>query len=274
MDAQPLPTAPESTIPARAATVVRDITRGGLAGVIAGVVVGGLGGRLVMRFAALLDPSAVGRRTDNGELVGAITVNGTLALLIFGGVFAGITAGVAWVVVSPWIPGQGWRRWLLTMPIAVALGGFMLVGANNPDFDILSPDWANVAMLLALVALTGAAVAWLDEWLERRLPAASRVPVAIAYGVIVLVGLLFLPVVIDAYNSVDICGCLTPPRQTALALAVVGVTTAASWLIRVVRGQAENPRVLVVVGRAGLIAVVVVGFVHLGRQIGLILAAG
>lgn len=274
VDASSLPLAPPSAPRTRVPGILREIARGGLAGVIAGLVVGGVGGRIVMRIAALLDPSAVGRRTDNGELVGAITVDGTLALLLFGGLFAGIAAGVIWVVVSPWIPGRRWRRWTLVMPIAVALGGFILVGSRNPDFNILGPDAANIAMLLLLVALTGAAVASLDAALDRRLPAARSMLSVVAYGAVVAVGLAFLPVVVDLYNSLDICACQRAPRQTALALLVVGLATAGSWVYRIATGRPDVPRPLVIAGRVGLGAAVIVGFVHLGQQISLILAAG
>ena len=49
--------------------ILRDIARGGLAGLAVGVVVGGLGGRLAMRLIALLVPEATGplRRTATGS---------------------------------------------------------------------------------------------------------------------------------------------------------------------------------------------------------------
>lgn len=45
----------------------RDITRGGLAGLIVGVLLAGIGGRVVMRLAALLVPAADGAFTENGN---------------------------------------------------------------------------------------------------------------------------------------------------------------------------------------------------------------
>jgi len=43
--------------------ILREITRGGVAGLIAGVLVAGVGGRLVMRLAALLVPESAGSLT-------------------------------------------------------------------------------------------------------------------------------------------------------------------------------------------------------------------
>src|SRR5215213_7874066 len=72
--------------------LLRDIARSGIAGIIVGVFVAGLGGRVVMRIAAILHPRAVGLTTENGEVIGAITLSGTLALLVFGGLGMGLVA--------------------------------------------------------------------------------------------------------------------------------------------------------------------------------------
>ena len=64
--------------------MLRDIARGGISGAIVGVVVGGLGGRLMMRLAAILHPDAVGALTENGNRIGDITMGGTLFLVLFG----------------------------------------------------------------------------------------------------------------------------------------------------------------------------------------------
>lgn len=59
----------EQTEFSRTGEVLRDIARGGISGVVAGIVVGGLGGRLVMRIAALLHPMPLvrSRRTGTGS---------------------------------------------------------------------------------------------------------------------------------------------------------------------------------------------------------------
>ena len=114
-------TGDESTVDWPAGAIMRDISRGGLTGAIVGLVALGIGGRLVMRLAALLVPEATGLTTENGNRIGDITQDGTM-FLILGGIILGLLAGTVWVVVSPWIPGRGLVRALITMPIAVALG--------------------------------------------------------------------------------------------------------------------------------------------------------
>ena len=109
------------------ADIFRGILGVALAAAIAGTLVLGLGGRLVMRLAAALNPGATGRSTENGNVIGDITINGTVALVLFGGLLAGLAASVVWVAVAPWIPGRGVRRALLSVPIVIALGGLFLV---------------------------------------------------------------------------------------------------------------------------------------------------
>ena len=76
--------AADSAVASPVLEVLRDISRGGSAGILIGLVGCGIGGRLVMRLAALLVPGADGRFTENGFLIGNITVGGTVALLING----------------------------------------------------------------------------------------------------------------------------------------------------------------------------------------------
>lgn len=63
----------ENGPPSPIGEVLRDIARGGIAGAIVGITVGGLGGRAVMRIAAILHPDAVGALTENGNRIGYIT---------------------------------------------------------------------------------------------------------------------------------------------------------------------------------------------------------
>jgi len=44
-----------------------------------------------MRVVALLNPEAEGTLTDAEEIVGAITMDGTIALVVFGGGFGGLS---------------------------------------------------------------------------------------------------------------------------------------------------------------------------------------
>ncbi len=60
------------------------------AGIVAGLLVPGLGGRLLMRItAATSPPEAQGRLTEAGEVVGEITLGGTVGFVLFVGWSAG-----------------------------------------------------------------------------------------------------------------------------------------------------------------------------------------
>jgi hypothetical protein len=264
---------PVESVVVRITDVLRDIARGGVAGAVAGVVVGGLGGRLVMTIAALLSPGATGLRTENGELVGVFTVQGTLALFLFGGMFAGFLAGVVWVVVSPWIPWSGPRRWLLAMPLAVALGGFFLVQSTNRDFQILDSVGPIVVMLLVLVALIGAATAWLDERLERWLPRPGRRRIGplVLYGAIGALGAPAFVLAISAYFSRGF-GPADPPERVGYALLASGLATALWWATRIATGRLHKPSALLATGRIGLGAAVIFGAAQLLPEVTSILS--
>jgi hypothetical protein len=232
--------------------IVRDIARAGIAGAIVGLVVAGIGGRVVMRLAAMLVPASVGAFTENGNRIGDLTQSGTAVLLLNGLIFGIVTAPI-WVAVSPWIPGTGVRRAVLVIPVALAIGAPALVDGDNRDFVVLGHDPLVVVILLALVAAFGAAFALADEALGRRLPASTGA-VRVAYALLAIVGVaLVLPVTLFAFLT-------SPDRAIALvgvALVGVGLATLASWVLRV-RGRPQ-PGWLTIAGRAALLLTLVIG---------------
>ena len=257
---------------ARTADVARDIARGGLAGLVAGILVGGIGGRVVMRLATLLSPESVGRLTENGSPIGTITLGGSIAVLVFMGIAAGVIGGVVWVAVSSWIPGRGALRVGMAAALAVALGGLFLVSSENSDFIVLSNDTAIVALLVALVGLFGAAVAWLDARLERRLPPVAGHPGAVAvFTIVAVLGLLFVPGVIGFYVGDNGCDCTTPPILTGGALFLAGFATLSWWAIRIATGRSTAPPPIVWAGRAGLLLAAGTGFVRIASEVTTIL---
>src|SRR4051812_33593639 len=74
------------------------------AGLGAGVLAAGAGGRLAMRLLAATSPEAEGSITEAGEIVGRITVDGTLGFLVFVGLPAGFLSGVLYALVGPILP--------------------------------------------------------------------------------------------------------------------------------------------------------------------------
>jgi len=240
----------------RLAEPLRDIARGGIAGLLTGILVAGIGGRIVMRAAALLVPQAAGQFTENGNRIGEITLSGTLGLVLAGGLFFGLAGATIWVVVAPWIPGSARARAVLAMPIAVALTGLSLVQADNPDFRVLRHDAATVVLLLALVASAGLVIAAFDHWLDRRLPVAatSASADAIYLALTLSGGVLILPIVLQGYLAEEL--------PLGLALVGVGLATIIHWALRYQR-RPEAPTWLIVVGRGSLLVAVALGVVAL-----------
>jgi hypothetical protein len=243
------------------ADVLRDIVVGGVAAVIAGIVAGGLGGRLAMRFATIVNEDVVGLRTDNGNRIGDITVDGTLALLIFGGLLAGLIGGVLWVIVRPWLPARRRDRILVTTVAAIALGGGFIIDERNPDFLILRNDAAVVAFLLAAVGLFGVLVVILDAALDRRVRRAGADPADYALGALgltVLGGVLAVPAVVFATFSSQACLCNVLPVPIGVPLVVAGLATLWLW-VRRVRGDGGTTPLLTLAGRSGVVAAMAIG---------------
>lgn len=234
--------------------ILRDIARGGITGLIVGLVGAGIGGRIVMRLAALLVPESVGAFTENGFRIGDITPGGSLGLVGFG-LFAGAGVATIWVTVSPWIPGVGIRRALLAMPIAVGLGASALIDGQNRDFFILRHDPGVIAVLILLIAFIGLLFALVDDALDRRLPSATGRAYG-AYLLLTTVGLgLAMIVLVSFLSAREMVTVLM-----GVALMAVGLATLGTWVSRV-RGR-PAPRWSAVVGRAALVAAVVLGSAH------------
>ena len=250
--------------------VLRDITRGGLAGAIAGVVAGGIGGRVVMRLAAIVHPEVTGLLTENGNAIGDMTLGGTLFLLFFGLLF-GLMAGGLWVIASPWIPGRTTTRAFLTAGVAILIGTPLVIIGGNPDFVILNHDAMVVGLLVALVGLIGLSIAFVDDWLERRLPHTARGErgPTVVYSIVTLLGLvLVLPFLLLIFLTSDEYDL---PLRAGLALLLVGACTATWWGLRI-RGRMSPPRSLIVAARGALFVAMVLGFLttlpHVSRALG------
>lgn len=241
--------------------VLREIARGGITGILVGIFVAGIGGRLVMRLATILHEDTVGRFTEMDAVIGAITLEGTMALLIFGGLGMGLMAGMVWVIVRPWLPGEGLGRALVTGLLAVTIGSPSLIQRTNPDFIILDYDPVVVAMLVGLVFAVGFSMALTDGWLDRHLPRAGRGAgvATTVYFVITLLGLiLIVPLAVAILlDQPD----YRAPIRTGFALLVVGACTLTWWLMRVRGSQADPPRWLMLTGRTALVVTAVLGVV-------------
>ena len=177
---------------------VRSIAIAVSAGATAGVLVGGLGSRLAMRImAATSGDEAQGAITEADEVVGRITVGGTLGLVLFVGVGLGSLAALLYLLVRRWLPWPAWLSGLLFGVLLLAVfGRDDPVDPNNPDFTILSPKWLAVALFTLLLPLYGLVLGSLVARLEAGYPTLSTRPkVLVAYAPLLLFA-PFLPVVV------------------------------------------------------------------------------
>lgn len=250
--------------PTGSAAIVREIARGGLAGLLTGFLVGGVGGRLAMRVSSLIDPAARGARTEAGATVGEFTLEGTVGFVVFVGIFAGLTLATIWVIAQRWLPNRGVYRYLVAALFVAAMGARFAIEGRNIDFLILDPKWAQVGLFVVLAAAAGVVVVRVDRWLERRLPAAVGTALW-WYRTIAAVGaLLAVPMIVGLFN-VEMSSTVSPPRLPGLLLIVVAAASVAAWRFQTKGSKA--PPWLGHGARFALAATIVAGFVHLVGEV-------
>ena len=231
----------ENTLPLRLASaeLIRHLALVGLAGAVCGAIVGGFGGRLVMRIAAVAAPDEViGSVTENGNRIGDITAGGTLALVIFAGVLFGIVGAVVYLISENSLRWAGRWRHLLFGLFLMVIGAPTTLVPGNFDFPLVGNQGLVVTMFLALFLLYGIPLAWLVDAFERRFPAVNlHQPERSFAGYMVIVGLgtpfLLLFVLILFVESV--CGC-EPNYITGAFIIGMGVTTMAAWVSQLTAG--------------------------------------
>jgi hypothetical protein len=158
---------------------------------VAGALVGGIGSRLVMRLAALAAPEVHGMLTENGNVIGEITLAGTIGLMLFAGVGSAIFGAGGFTVARPWLPRSTVLRGLVLGGFFLALMGRNVVDPANADFVILGDRLLNVAMLSSLFIAFGLVASGAVAILERRVPPSG----AMAPRMWALTAVFALPVV-------------------------------------------------------------------------------
>lgn len=177
-------------------------------GIAAGLSVMGAGGRLAMRLLAATSPdSAQGQITEADEIVGEITVDGTIGFIVFIGIVGGVMAAAIYLVVRRLLPPGRLGGLAFGAALLIVLGTTVdPLRDENPDFDVVGPDWLSVlvftAMALALGVVLAGFMARLSAWLP--LPSMARatlvryLPVAAvaAFGFSVTLALVLLGVLV------------------------------------------------------------------------------
>jgi hypothetical protein len=235
----------------------------GIAGLVSGVLVAGLGGRLLMRIAAILAPEgAAGALTESGARVGEITLDGTLALVILIGLISGGIGAVLFLVSEPWLARAGRYR-------GPVFGLFLLLIASrtsdaldpdNFDFALVGNQAVVIGMFVALFILFGALLPSLATFLERRLPEIRperSLLSASGYITLTLPGLLFVATLVLFHVSEDACGC-EPQYVLGVLLLTMATATAIVQLAPLDR-DGRPRRAAVVVGYLSLAAATLVG---------------
>src|SRR5438445_2427353 len=126
-----------------------------VAGIPTGVVVAGVGSRLAMLLLRLTSPEHVhGLVSDDGFVIGRVTLSGTYNLLLIGAA-AGVIGAAAYTWVAPWLLGPLWFRRLTTAIGSGVVVGSLLIHSDGVDFRVLEPHWLALALFVLLPALFG-----------------------------------------------------------------------------------------------------------------------
>lgn len=193
---------------------------GMLAGaMVAGVLTVGAGGRLLMRvLAATSSQDAQGRLTDAEEIVGEVSVDGSLFLILILGIGLGGVGLAGFLLLRRWLPDRSIGAGL----IGVAIGAGLLVrpsgllNPDNKDFTLLSPVALAVAFCLAILVLFGATFGVLVDHLAPRWPRPGRSVRGVASVLPLVVLVLSPPLFVAALVGV-LAGAVAPTRRAPVA---------------------------------------------------------
>jgi hypothetical protein len=156
------------------AAFVRALTVGVFVGALVGALIGGVGGRVAMRVLAVTsDDDFRGALTDDEEVVGEITMGGTVGLIIFIAIL-GVALDLLYLVLRRWLPARRPLRALSLAGLLWAVQGADMFDPDGFDFTELEPRWLSVAMFSAILLAAGAVTVLatdsaLERWPEPRL---------------------------------------------------------------------------------------------------------
>lgn len=223
---------------------------------LTGVLTIGAGGRLLMRVLAATSPDDVqGLRTEADEVIGEVSVGGSVFLVVFVGIGAAVVGLALFVMLRPWLPEQSLPAGL----VGVAIGAGLLVRpvglltSANSDFTLVTPVALAVALCLTTLVLFGATFGVLVDHLGPRWPRPGWSPQGV---VSVLPFAVLLP---------------APPLFVAAVIGVLAGTVAPKLRSRAGHDHAERPDLEGAHARPGRILVMAVG--GLG-SLSIVIAAG
>jgi hypothetical protein len=237
----------EAPAPPRLATVARRFAATVVAGAVTGFLAGGVGGRLAMLVLRVTSGNGVpGVVSDDGFIIGQVTLAGTLSLLALGTAF-GILGALVHRLVVPWLIGPRWFRRLTTATGSGVVVGAMLVHRGGLDFTRLRPAGLAIALFVLVPGLFGALIGPVQEYCDRPDSWLNRHPVR-RWGAPVLALIAIFPAV----------------PFVAFFFAVSWIWASARHRLAVV-GYTPDP-VTAVLARVPWVAIVAAGLVDLARD--------
>jgi hypothetical protein len=246
--------------PSNLAALARHVAVVGYSGLITGVLVGGLGSRVFMRISGATGrASAQGATTEAGFTVGEITLDGSMGLVLFVGIFMGILAALLYAVFRPWLAWAGRLRGVVFGAVLFAIGSASsdVMNPDNIDFFILGNGLVNVLVIGGLFLAFGIVMEEAHRWLERKVPGESG-RIRVGSAMLAVVGTLAaVPLTISIMFG-NSCDC-DPPIIAAWFVVLTGIGTVLWWV------SARRPRLRLpaaVIGYAGLIGATGFGLVR------------
>ena len=134
---------------------------------------------------------AQGRITEAEEVVGEITVGGSIAFVLFTGLFVGVATAGIYLVIRRLLPAGWLGGLLLGAGLLIVFGSTQdPLRSENPDFDLVGPGWVAVLVFTALALAYGVTLVGFAARLSAWLPLPSMDPNVLArYAPIALVAL-------------------------------------------------------------------------------------
>jgi len=121
-------------------------------GALVGFVVAGAGSRLAMRLIAVADDREdFGLPTEGGDMVGQVTLQGTLFVL-FTGFAQGIVGAFLYLAMRRWLPERPLVRALCFAVIILGFGLTATINGNAADFEFVNTVVSILSFAAVLLA--------------------------------------------------------------------------------------------------------------------------
>jgi hypothetical protein len=210
-----------------------------VAGVFVGVLVGGLASRLAMGLLRVTTGASVhGVTSDDGFIIGRVTLGGTYGLLMLGAV-VGMIGAAAYRVVAPWLIGPDWFRRVTTAAASGAVVGSMLLHADGIDFRLLEPTWLAMGLFVGLPVLFGAVIGPVVDRVAAPGSWTSRGPLVWVLPIVLVA--VFPPTLMVLVVAAPIVAVWVPLRHRGLVdlqhRLIVRQTVRVAWLAVAIAGS-------------------------------------